>query len=60
MGSNTHSIKIPQYNNMKWYRVVDTSANSGDFFFKHGKEKLLKNHDYYNVNSRSIVVLLSK
>jgi glycogen operon protein len=57
---NSHTIKIPQFNHMKWYRVVDTSLKSGEDFLEPGKELLLKHEDYYQASPRSTVVLLGK
>jgi isoamylase len=57
---NSHSIEIPQYNGMKWYRVIDTSLKSGDDFSVPGREILLDASDHYRSNPRSTVVLLGK
>jgi len=57
---NSHSIEIPQYDGMKWYRVVDTSLKSGDDFLIPGREILLDPSDHYRSNPRSTVVLLGK
>jgi len=57
---NTHSIKLPYYEAMKWYRVIDTSFKNGEDFFPQGNEIILEPQDNYKVNPRSTVVLLSK
>lgn len=57
---NAHSVKIPQHEGMKWYRVVDTSLKRGVDFLNPGSETLLDPPDHYRTNPRSTVVLLGK
>lgn len=58
--SNLHSIKIPQYQGLRWFRIIDTSLESGEDFLGPGKEILLNPPDHYQANPRSTVVLLGK
>ncbi len=55
---NGREIKLPQYETMKWHRVVDTTFQSGDDFLPAGKEVMLDPQDHYQVNPRSVVVLV--
>ena len=55
---DSHTVKIPQYKGMQWYRVVDTSLPSGDDFLSSGKETVLDPPDYYQANPGSVIVLL--
>ncbi len=58
---NMQYIRIPRLiNHKKWYRVVDTSIESGEDFLDSGREILLDPPDYYLVNPRSTVVLIGK
>jgi glycogen operon protein len=59
--SNLQSIKLPQLTNGKqWYRVIDTSLESGEDFLEAGKEIRIDPSDHYLANSRSTVVLIGK
>jgi glycogen operon protein len=53
-------VFLPQHQDHKWHRVVDTAYQSGEDFLPAGKEKLLKNQNRYHVDSRSVAVLISK
>ncbi|WP_026043559.1 glycogen debranching protein GlgX [Treponema primitia] len=44
----------------KWYLAVDTSLPSPDDFLSPGQERLLPDQDEYFLQSRSMVILLSK
>jgi glycogen operon protein len=44
----------------KWYLAVDTSLPSPDDFFSPGQERILPDQDEYFMQSRSMVILLSK
>ena len=57
---NPHTIKLPQYEGMSWYRVVDTSLKSGDDFLPPEKEVVLNPPDNYQASPRSVIVLLGK
>jgi isoamylase len=59
--SNLQSIRLPQLTNGKqWYRVIDTSLESGEDFLEAGKEIRIDPSDHYLANSRSTVVLIGK
>jgi glycogen operon protein len=58
--SKSHAIKLPQFEGKTWYRVVDTSRQSGDDFLPSGKEVVLDPSDHYQTKPRSIIVLLGK
>jgi len=58
--SKSHAIKLPQFEGKTWYRVVDTSRQSGDDFLPSGKEVVLDPSDHYQTNPRSFIVLLGK
>ncbi len=53
-------VKLPQIENMRWYRVIDTSLDYPDDFLDNGDEKLLKNTEYYNTAPHTTVALLAK
>ncbi len=50
----------PPQPGLKWYRVIDTSLESGQDFLDSGQEIALDPPDHYLVNPRSTVVLLGK
>jgi isoamylase len=59
--SNLQSIRLPQLTNGKqWYRVIDTSLESGEDFLEAGNEIRIDPSDHYLANSRSTVVLIGK
>ncbi|MFC1562971.1 glycogen debranching protein GlgX [candidate division KSB1 bacterium] len=60
METNSHKVKLPQYKEMTWYRVIDTSLKSGDDFLHLGQEIIIDPSDEYQANPRSVVVLLGK
>ncbi len=54
-------VRTPKIDSRKkWYRVIDTSLESGEDFLDSGKEILLDPPEYYLVNPRSTVVLIGK
>lgn len=60
MEVNSHVVKLPRHEGMKWYRVIDTSLKNGDDFLHFGHEIIISPSDEYKANPRSIVVLLGK
>jgi isoamylase len=60
MDDNSHTVKIPQYEGIKWHRIVDTSLHEGNEFCTPDEEVVLDPPDHYVINPRSIVVLLGK
>jgi glycogen operon protein len=61
--SGTRQVKFKVCEPMagkKWYLAVDTSLPSPDDFFSPGQERILPDQDEYFVQSRSMVILLSK
>ncbi|MBN2009900.1 glycogen debranching protein GlgX [candidate division KSB1 bacterium] len=57
---NLHTVKLPYHDDKKWFRVIDTSLESGDDFLSDGKEILIDPPEYYIINPRSTVVLIGK
>jgi glycogen operon protein len=58
---NLQSIRLPQLANGKmWYRVIDTSLESGEDFLDAGKEIRIDPSGHYLANSRSTVVLIGR
>ena len=57
MDSKPYEVKLPQYKNMQWYRIVDTSLKKGEDFLNFSEKQKLKSQILYKSNSRSIVVL---
>jgi len=55
-----HTIMLPKYERKSWYRVIDTSLQSGEDFLSPEKEVILNPSDHYQANPRSINVLLGK
>jgi len=56
---NQNSIKISQFPGAKkWYRVIDTSLDSGEDFLDEDRKVLIDPQDYYLANARSTIVLL--
>ena len=55
-----HTVKLPQYDEMKWFRVVDTSLHNEEDFLTPKNEIMLEPADHYLVNPRTTIVLLGK
>ena len=53
------AVFLPQYERLRWYRVIDTSHKSGDDFLPRGKERRLKSFKHH-CNPRSIAVFIGK
>jgi len=53
-------MTLPQYENMVWYRVIDTSLSEGEDFLIPGQEMKITPQNNYQINTRSVVVLLGK
>ena len=53
-------VKLPHYEGMKWYRVVDTSLRGSDDFLSPGQELLIDPSDHYQIKPRAIAALLGK
>ena len=53
-----HTVKLPHYDKMQWYRVVDTNLNNGQDFLAPGQELFLNPQDSYVSNSRTVIVFL--
>jgi isoamylase len=58
--TNGHTIKIPQHENITWYRVLDTSLESGEDILAPGKEKKLADPGTFRVSPRCVAGLLGK
>ena len=59
--SNLHSITLPQLENgHQWYRIIDTSLESGEDFLDGGKEIRIDPSDHYLANPRTTIVLIGK
>ncbi len=58
--TESHVIQLPHYVGAKWYRVIDTSFESPEDFYKDGEEKFLEPSNRYPTNPRSTVLLLGK
>ncbi len=57
---NAYSIKLPQYDQIQWYRVIDTSMPSGDDILEIGKEIVISSNDAYISRPRSVIAILGK
>ena len=57
---NPHTIKIPQYPGIKWYRAIDTSLKSGEDILVCGQEQELGSPDAYPINSRCLAALIGR
>jgi len=53
-------ISLPKHEDLKWYRLIDTSRGPGDDFRFPGKEKALKNQEKHHCDARSVVALLGE
>lgn len=56
----SHTIRLPQYDNFQWHRVIDTSLSSGDDIRDVGNEQFLDPAEFYCANPRSVVGILGK
>lgn len=51
-------IKLPKHKGKQWFRVIDTSLDTGDDFLAEGQEQLLDKQDMYSCRERNVVVLV--
>ena len=59
--SNPQFVQLPQLTNGKrWYRVIDTSLESGEDFLDPGREIRIDPPDHYLANPRTTIVLIGK
>ena len=59
--SNLQSVRLPPpENGEQWYRVIDTSLESGEDFLDAGKEIRIDPSDHYLANPRTAIVLIGK
>ncbi len=55
------SVRLPPpKNGEQWYRVIDTSLESGEDFLDAGQEIRIDPSDYYLANPRTTIVLIAK
>jgi hypothetical protein len=54
------AVKIPEHHEIIWRRVVDTSGGPGNDFFEEGCEVIIDDQASYNVDPRSVVVLIGR
>lgn len=50
-------IHLPQYEGLKWYRLVDTSQRPGEDFRSYDKRRLLRNQDRHYCSGRTVKIL---
>ena len=59
--SHLQSIRLPPLENREqWYRVIDTSLESGEDFLDDGKEIRIDPPDHYLANPRTAIVLIGR
>jgi isoamylase len=59
--SNLQPVRLPPpENGEQWYRVIDTSLESGEDFLDAGKEIRIDPSDHYLANPRTTIVLIGK
>jgi len=59
-GTREESIRLPAAGDTAWYRVVDTSLPAGEDFMAPGAEVSLEDKGLYQIQPRSVAVLVGK
>jgi glycogen operon protein len=55
---DSQNVKLPKINGKQWFRVLDTSLPPGEDFMPSAKEKSAPVNDVYNIDPRTIAVLI--
>ena len=50
-------VKLPQFDGLKWHRIVDTSQKPGEDFRSYDKRRVLRRQDKYYCGARTVNIL---
>jgi glycogen operon protein len=56
----TGTFQLPNLNNQKWYRFIDTSLQGEQTILDDENLQVLGNQDHYLIGARTVVVLIGR